>query len=94
MSQILPNYFCNSKATPVYCIICALVWGIILSPWSRGIFWLIASIIIYEILLYIFTKGDPKYWNLQTRTGCIFASVLGFIIGRTSFNQKVLEEGV
>ena len=93
-TQILPKYFCNEKATPMYNVIFALVWGIILSPWSRGVFWLIVSIVVYEILLYIFTKGDPKYWSVQTRCACICAAVLGFIIGRTSFNQNVLEEGI
>lgn len=93
-SDWLHNWFCNDKYTAMAQVIVAIVWGILLSPWSSGLFALVIFIIIYELMYYIFTHGDPKYYDLFTRTASIFASILGFIIGRTLSCDNILYEGV
>lgn len=87
-------WFCNPKCTPMAQVIMSLAWGVLLSPWSSGIFFLIAFIIVYELFYYIFTRGDPLYYNVFVRTGVICASIAGFIIGRTAAGDEVLIEGV
>lgn len=87
-------WFCNDNYTPMAQVIVALVWGILLSPWSSGLFFLITFIILYEILYYVFTKGDPQYYNVFVRTGVICASTFGYILGRTVSGVNILTEGV
>lgn len=58
----------------------------ILSPFGRGIFYFVISIIIYEIFLLIYRKND-----LLKRAGIIFSSILGWIVGRTLFSCDVLD---
>lgn len=90
----LKKWFCNEKYTPMAQVIIAFVWGVALSPWSSGIFILIWSIILYELAYYIFTHGDPHFYNLSIRPAVISASVLGYIIGRTLSGDEILYEGV
>lgn len=90
----LNKFFQNDSCTASVQIIIALVWGILLSPWSAGLIMLAASIVIYEIMIYIFTKGNPKYYNVFLRTSAICSSVLGFIIGRTLSGDNVCNPGI
>lgn len=87
-------WFCNQKYTPMAQIIVAFVWGVLLSPWSSGLFFLLLFIIVYEILYYVFTHGIPPYYNLFIRTGIIYSSIFGYILGRTLSGDTILEEGV
>lgn len=63
--------------------------GILFSPWSSGLFWLAIITIIYEILYYIFTNGDPRYYILFVRTAAICSSILGYICGRMLCNLEI-----
>lgn len=87
-------WFCNDKNTPMAQVILAFAFGVLLSPWSSGLFFLTIFIIINEILFYVFTKGDPRYYNVFVRTGVIYASILGFILGRTLSGDEILYEGI
>jgi hypothetical protein len=62
-------------------MIVAFAYGLLLSPWSSGIFFLFGSIIVCELLAYVFTKG-LSHDNLFIRAGIIYSSLAGFIIGR------------
>lgn len=88
------RWFCNDKYTPMAQLITALVWGVLLSPWGSGLFFLFVFIIIYEILYYVFTKGNPVYYNVFVRVGVIYASIFGYIVGRTLSGDEILYEGV
>jgi len=87
-------WFCNEKYTPMAQVLIALIWGVLLSPWASGLFFLFFFIIVYEILYYIFTRGDPKYYNVFVRVGVIYASIFGYILGRTLSGDEILYEGV
>lgn len=93
-TNIFRWWFCNEKFTPMAQILVSLVWGVLLSPWSSGLFFLVIFIIIYEILYYIFTRGNPLYYNIFTRTGVIYCSIFGYILGRTLSGDNILEEGI
>ena len=88
------SWACNEKYTPLTQLVVAFVFGILLSPWSSGIFFLVVFIIIYEWLLYVFTHGNPQYWSSFTRCAVICGSVLGYIVGRTLSGDEILVPGV
>jgi 4-hydroxybenzoate polyprenyltransferase len=90
----LHAWFCNDNYTAMAQVIVALTLGILLSPWSSGLFFLIIFIILYELFYYIFTKGNPRYYNVFVRTGVIFASIFGYILGRTLSGDEILTEGI
>lgn len=92
--RILNRWFQNEKNTAMVQVLTSFCFGILLSPWSSGLFFLMIYIIIYEILYYIFTKGDPMFYSVFVRTGVIYASILGYIVGRTLSGCCVLYEGV
>jgi hypothetical protein len=91
---VISDYFQNIDYTPMMQVIVAFLWGVLLSPWSKGMIYLFASIVFYEILYYVFTHGNPLYYNVFTRAGCICSSVLGFIVGRTLSGDNVCEPGI
>lgn len=71
-------------------IIFSFVFGILLSPFSWGIFYLVASIIIFFVIDYIFCEGKFEYNYLEHRASVIFYGILGFIIGRTIHDMSVM----
>lgn len=90
----LTRYFQNKDATPMYQVFFSLTIGILLSPWSSGLFFLVIFSILYEIVYYLFTFGKPEYWQLQTRTAVLYGYFAGWIIGRTATGQEILTPGV
>lgn len=83
------NFFCNSRNSPMFQVIFGFTFGMLLSPWSNGIFWLAIITIIYEIFFYMFTNGDPRYYNLFVRTAVIYSNILGYICGRTLTDSEI-----
>lgn len=90
---IINKFFNNDNSTRMYQILFSLCYGILISPWSGGLVFLIFWTLIYELLIYIFTKGNPRYYNVFTRTGVIYSYFLGYIIGRTLLGDDILWEG-
>lgn len=90
VSTWLEKYFCNPKNTPMCQVIFSFFIGLLLSPWSYGIFFVVISIIIYELLFYFFTKGNPLYFNSFVRTSVVCSYVLGYITGRTLSGDEIL----
>ena len=91
---LLPYYFQSDKYSPVAQTIFSFTIGVLISPWSSGLFFLIVFIIVYDILLYIFCHGHPRYYDVFTRAGVILGSILGWIIGRTISGDEILKPGV
>lgn len=71
-------------------IIISFVFGILLSPFSWGIFYLLLSIVIFFLIDYVFCNGKFEYSYLEHRASVIFYSVLGFIIGRTIHRVTIM----
>lgn len=90
MGQIIEKYFCNPEATSIYQIIAAFFFGVILSPWSSGVIFLIVTAIIIETLLIYYTKMHRYYYNAEVRAACVMASIFGFILGRIVSNKVLL----
>jgi len=88
------NFFCNPNYTPTLQILIALFYGILLSPFAWGLFWLFISILIYEWFFYVFTRGCKKYWEPIIRAGVFAGFIAGYIIGRSLAEKDVLTTGV
>ena len=69
------------NAPPLFQFLLAFSIGLILSPLSFGVIFLIIFIIIWEIY-FICVCGGPKNWPVFERGAIIGAIVLGFVIGR------------
>lgn len=93
-SGVLANWFCNEKYSPVFQYISAFVLGVLVAPWSSGLFFLIVFIIVYELAYYTYTHGNPKYYSAEVRAGVILASVLGWIMGRAVSDDNIFQDGV
>jgi hypothetical protein len=81
-------YFCNEDRTAMAQLVSAMVFGILLSPWSGGLFFLVAFIIVYELAYYVFAKGDPRYYDVETRPCVIAGSLFGYILGKTLMSTE------
>jgi hypothetical protein len=90
---IFNQFFCNPNYTPTLQIFVALAYGILLSPFAWGLFWLFISILIYEWFFYVFTRGCKEYWDSRTRAGVFVGFVTGYIIGRSLAEVDVLTTG-
>jgi len=92
--SIVDKVYRNEHKTPMVHVISAFTFGILLSPWSKGIFFLALFMVLYEISFYLLSRGDPRYYNDLTRVGTMCASFLGFIVGRTIIGMPVTKKGV
>lgn len=78
----ISTFFNNPTYTPMAQLLLSVFWGILLSPFSRGIAYLLISIVVGEILMYVFCNG--KYpWIPQIRAAVVCGSFFGFILGRS-----------
>jgi len=90
----IKNIYCNKKITPMCALIMAIVFGVILSPWSSGLWFLAVFTILNEILYYIFSSNTDCAYILFDRTGIIFGYIFGYILGRTLSCDNVTKKGV
>lgn len=75
-------------------IILAFCIGILLGPWSYGYIFLIAGIIIGELIWIFWVYGYKDYQNhWKKRLGVLIASLLGWVISRLITKNSVTESG-
>ena len=63
MREYCIDYYCDDRYTPLFQIITSFVCGLIISPWSFGLIFLIYLIIFQEILCYLFTRTNKIYYK-------------------------------
>lgn len=80
--DVVTAFFCNTSNNDFVQLIGAFCTGVLFSPWSWGLRWFVAFLIVYEVLAIYFTRCDSLYWKFSTRIGVVCASLLGFILGR------------
>ena len=83
MNDLCEWFFYNDDYTPLVQVITAFSLGVIFSPWTFGIIVLLFLLLIYELVIYTGTQGNPGYWNFGFRGGIILAYLAGFVIGRS-----------
>lgn len=92
----LNKFYKNKKSTFLFNLVISFGLGIIFSPITNGIFFLIALSLISEILCYIFTKGDENYWNPIHKPFILFSYILGWYIGKflTTPKDTIIVDGI
>jgi hypothetical protein len=90
----MDTLFCNEANNDLAQLISSFCLGVLFSPWSWGLVYYIAFLLIYEILSAYYTWCQLPYWRLSTRLGVIAASLLGFILGRilVGYNNPLRQE--
>ena len=63
-------------------IISAFIIGVLFGPLSWGLYYSIIFIVIYEVLLFHFTKNYPGVYKFQTRLLANLFGIYGWLIGR------------
>ena len=85
-SQWSTVYQPHDQSVLYYCLIYFVI-GLIVSPWSAGIVWLILFIVVHEIFVALYRRHDLLNYNsgyyLFDRVAMGAATILGFIVGRT-----------
>lgn len=86
-----PSFLCRWFKNPCYNeftqLVSAFCLGVILSPWSYGIKWFLAFIIVYEFVFGFIVNFQMPYWRPLARIGIICASILGWILGRIAVER-------
>lgn len=92
--DIATAFFCNTSNNDLAQLIASFCLGVLFSPWSWGLQWFIAFLIVYEILAIYFTRCDSLYWKANIRIGVVAASLLGFILGRilVGYNNPLVNQ--
>lgn len=67
--------------------ILAFTSGILLSPFSAGLIFLLFFILLFELITAVNTRLRHP-WSVEMRALIIFGALLGFIIGRTVIQDK------
>lgn len=92
----ISKYYKNDKQTLLFKIITGFALGLIFSPFSNGLFFIIIFYLICEILYYLFTHGDERYWNSIHVPIVLFFYILGWLIGRLLSVpwDNILDDGI
>lgn len=83
----LENYFSNTKSTPLFQFIVAFSFGILFSPFSKGLIYTILTILIMEILTFMYCNT----WSVLNRILIIIGSLSGYAIGRFISGNPILK---
>src|SRR5438045_3112912 len=92
----ITRYYKNEKYTFLFSLIASFALGILFSPFSNGIFFLLALSLLSEVLCYVFTGGDEKYWNPFHKGFILLSYILGWYIGRLISvpKENILDDGI
>lgn len=74
------------ESTTMYRCISSLVFGMLLSPYGSGLFYLILFVLLGELITYIYNR---HHLTLFDRLVVIMSSIFGYIIGRTVIGYEV-----
>lgn len=88
--NIFKWWFCSPRYSPIGQSITSFTTGLLFSPWSSGIFYLLITVFIYEFFYYAFTKGEAPYYILYDRCAIICAAFLGYICGRSLAQKEIM----
>lgn len=86
INGLIKNYFCCQVASELRQIVTAFSLGLILGPLSTNLLFKILFIIIYEIILYYYTKH--LRWKCLTRIAITCAGLYGYFLGRWLIKGK------
>lgn len=78
----IKGYFCSSTATDLNQLTIAFVLGLVVGPFSTSIIFRLLFIIVYEVVVFYYTRGLTPYWRLLTRIAINCASLYGYILGK------------
>lgn len=78
--------FWDAYTEPVQ-ILVSFVFGLAFSPFSLGLFYLFAYIIINELVVVTYMINTKQRYHIGWRAAIIFAGIIGFVVGRASIND-------
>jgi hypothetical protein len=81
MIDKLKSYL-KTPCSELFQIVSAFTLGLLFGPLSWGIGYNFLFIIIYELLLFYFTKDYPEVYRVETRIVANLAGICGWILGR------------
>ena len=84
---------CRTDMNPILQFGISFGIGVLFSPWSSGLFYLLVGILVYEIILALLLASYSYPYPAFTRAGVIASSLLGYLVGRELFQHDILEEG-
>lgn len=89
ITSFVYNWFNDPGYTIMAQCIVSFCYGLLLGPWTSGVWILTWTNMIYETLSFCFTK----VYNVFVRAAVICFSMLGWIIGRTLSIDEVMCHG-
>lgn len=79
--------FCSLFKNPLYTedaqLIISITIGVVFAAFTYGGLFFILYIIAYELLMGFCNGWSGPYWTILGRTGVVYGSIFGFIIGRS-----------
>lgn len=85
---VIQAYFLNIRYTELLQVIVGFAVGLIFGPFSFGLIYLLGFIILYEIIYYVVARNQCC-WSFPGRVAVEFATILGWLVGRSLTNQPV-----
>jgi uncharacterized membrane protein YfcA len=86
LNDSIKNYFCCMVSSDLRQIVTAFVTGLLLGPFNTNLLFKIIFIIVYEIILYYYTRHVK--WKHLTRLAITCAGLYGFFLGKWLINNK------
>lgn len=76
------GYFCSERSTEFNQIVIAFASGLLLGPFSVSLVTKFIFIIIYEVIIFYYTRHAPKRWRYINRLATNCAGLYGYFLGR------------
>lgn len=86
INGLVKNYFCCQVSSDLRQIVTAFSMGLILGPLSTSLLFKLIFIIVYEIILYYYTKHLK--WSFYIRLAITCAGLYGYFLGKWLINEK------
>lgn len=90
--EYMHNYFSPDHGEFSYQLATAFALGMIFSPFSKGLFYLVLFIILFEIFLLWFCYNRNENYPPHKRILLVVIYIVGFIIGRIVIGSDKLTE--
>lgn len=90
MENATRYFFRNDENTFLIKFLSYISLGLFLSPWSKGFIFIIISIILWEIIFYLGTKGEAPHWRLHERIVLNVSYLLSYFLGRMLIDSPMI----
>lgn len=89
IGSMLDSFICSDSYLPFYQVLYSFATGIFFGPFHRSFLWSLVFLSWFEYLFFLATRKRPHLYNFTTRVCAIFAGLMGTILSKKLWQERV-----